>query len=205
MLLPALPVGSVDLVITDPPYRFDRGGSYFRRWFSELGDDEWPAIFVELYRVLASPSHAYVFCDARVRPVFDSAAREAGFRIRIPLIWDKLSIGLGLVGPWRPQYEAIAWYAKGPLVPTVPRSRHGNVLRAPRVRGYPAEKPLAILGELIRRSSSPGTIVLDPFCGSGNVGRAARQLGRRALIADIDTATAESRLRLPAFRPAIAV
>jgi site-specific DNA-methyltransferase (adenine-specific) len=89
-------------------------------------------------------------------------------------------------------------------VPAEERSSLANVLRTPRVRGYPAEKPIAVLRQLIAQSSSPGSIVLDPFCGSGNVGRAARQLGRRALLADVDAATAERRLRLTALRPDVA-
>lgn len=197
-----LPAGCVDLVLTDPPYRFARGGTYFRRWFAELDDDQWPAIFAELHRVLARAAHAYVFCDARAKPIFDQAAQAAGFHVRTPLIWDKLSIGLG--GTWRAQYEFIAWYAKGPPLPAGRRSRQGNLLHAPRVRGYPTEKPVAVLRQLVMQTTSPGAIVLDPFCGSGGVGRAARQLGRRALLADIDTSTAEQRLRVTALRPTTA-
>jgi DNA modification methylase len=48
---------------------------------------------------------------------------------------------------------------------------------------------------LIEQASQPGGLVLDPFCGSGNVGRAARGLGRRALIADIAPEVAAARLR----------
>ncbi|MGH2890944.1 MAG: DNA methyltransferase [Solirubrobacteraceae bacterium] len=202
-LLPTLPAGAADLIVTDPPYVFDRGGTYFRTWFPELADAEWPAVFRELHRVLASPGHAYVFCDARIKPIFDAAAAGAGFQVRIPLIWDKLALGLGAT--WRSQYESIAWYAKGPpLARGTDHTHVGNVLRAPRVRGYPAEKPVAILRTLIMQSSRPGDLVLDPFCGSGNVGRAARRLGRRALLADIDPTTAEQRLRVSALRPDIA-
>jgi site-specific DNA-methyltransferase (adenine-specific) len=202
-LLAELARGSVDLVITDPPYVFDRGGTYFRNWFPELPDDQWPAIFARLHRALASPGHCYVFCDARIKPIFDQAAAAAGFQVRIPLIWDKQVIGLG--GTWRSQYESIAWYSKGPpLPPSAGHAHLGNVLRAPRVRGYPTEKPVTVLRQLIMQSSRPGDLVLDPFCGSGNVGRAARQLARRALLADIDPGTAESRLRVTALRSAIA-
>jgi hypothetical protein len=58
-LLAQLPAHSIDLILTDPPYQFDRGGTYFRQWFTELPDEEWPAIFAQLHRVLASPVHAY--------------------------------------------------------------------------------------------------------------------------------------------------
>lgn len=55
-----------------------------------------------------------------------------------------------------------------------------DVLSAPRVVcGYPTEKPVALLRTLILQSSQRGELVLDPFCGSGSTGRAARELGRR--------------------------
>ncbi len=189
---------SIDLIVTDPPYRFDRGGTsgHFASWFPELSDEEWPAIFLQLYRVLESPGHAYVFSDSRVKPIFDAAAAAAGFAIRTPLVWDKQSIGLAGAGAaWRAQYELVSWYAKGPTLP-VARSNRGNVLRHPRVRGYPTEKPIPVLEQIISQASSSGGIVLDPFCGSGNVGRAARRLGRRALLIDISTTAAANRLRV---------
>lgn len=170
--LPTLPDASVDLIVTDPPYRFERGEKYFRDWFAMLDDAAWPAILAELYRALRPDAHAYVFCDRRTQPIFDAAASAAGFRVRPALIWDKQSIGLGTC--WRSQYELICWYEK--------RSRpgnfnnRGNILTAPRVaRGYPTEKPVSILTRLVEQASQPGELVLDPFCGSGNLGRAARQ------------------------------
>ena len=33
--------------------------------------------------------------------------------------------------------------------------------------GYPTQKPVALLERIIEASSSPGDMVLDPFCGCG--------------------------------------
>lgn len=46
---------------------------------------------------------------------------------------------------------------------------------------HPTQKPLALLERVVRASSSKGALVLDPFCGSGTTGVAARSLGRRFL------------------------
>ena len=47
-----------------------------------------------------------------------------------------------------------------------------------RVGKHPCEKPLAMMEHIIRASSRPGAVVLDPFMGSGVTGEAALRLGR---------------------------
>ena len=193
-LLASLPDESVDLVVTDPPYHFERGTSYFRDWFPELADRESPSLVAELFRVLRWDRHCYLFCDRRTLPLFDAATEMAGFRVHPPLVWDKDWLGLG-GGAWRSQYEFVGWYEKGSRAGS---SRRGaNVLRARRPhRGYPTEKPVAVLRTLVEQASKPGELVLDPFCGSGSTGQAARELRRRALLCDVDTTSAARRLRL---------
>jgi len=50
--------------------------------------------------------------------------------------------------------------------------------------GYPTQKPLGILKRIVQASSRPGDIVMDFFAGSGTVGEAAIQLGRRFILID---------------------
>ena len=51
--------------------------------------------------------------------------------------------------------------------------------------GYPTQKPLALLERIISASSSPGDLVLDPFCGCGTAVVAAHNLERRWIGIDI--------------------
>lgn len=51
--------------------------------------------------------------------------------------------------------------------------------------GYPTQKPLALLERIIKASSNPMDIVLDPFCGCGTAIVSAHKLGRRWLGIDI--------------------
>lgn len=44
--------------------------------------------------------------------------------------------------------------------------------------GYPTQKPLALLKRIIQSSSSPGDVVLDPFCGCGTTIDAVESLNR---------------------------
>ncbi|MDE2968177.1 MAG: site-specific DNA-methyltransferase [Chloroflexota bacterium] len=64
--------------------------------------------------------------------------------------------------------------------------------------GYPTQKPIALAERIIRASSDPAELVLDPFAGSGTVGAAAEQLDRRYLLMDSNPeAIAVMRERLP--------
>jgi site-specific DNA-methyltransferase (adenine-specific) len=64
--------------------------------------------------------------------------------------------------------------------------------------GYPTQKPLKLLERIVRASTEPGALVIDPFCGSGTTMHAAARLGRDAVGADVGElaiATAARRLR----------
>lgn len=50
--------------------------------------------------------------------------------------------------------------------------------------GYPTQKPEALLERLITSLSSPGDLVLDPYCGSGTTLAVAHRLGRGAIGID---------------------
>ena len=51
--------------------------------------------------------------------------------------------------------------------------------------GYDTQKPIALLDSIIRASSRPGEIVLDPFCGCATTIDAAHRLGRQWIGIDI--------------------
>ena len=57
--------------------------------------------------------------------------------------------------------------------------------RANERRGYATQKPLKLLERIVRASSNPGDIVLDPFCGCGTTVHAAQVLNRRWIGIDI--------------------
>lgn len=57
--------------------------------------------------------------------------------------------------------------------------RH-NIARSSSDR-HPTEKPASLMKALILDFTNPGDVILDPFCGSGSMLRAAKDLGRRAI------------------------
>lgn len=70
---------------------------------------------------------------------------------------------------------------------------------------HPTQKPEGLLARVLLAASRPGDLVLDPFCGTGTTGAAAKRLGRRFLGIEREpqyAAAAEQRIasveRLPA-------
>ena len=57
--------------------------------------------------------------------------------------------------------------------------------------GYPTQKPLALLDRIIRASSNPGDMVLDPFCGCATTCIAAEKAGRQWAGIDLSPLAAD--------------
>ena len=62
---------------------------------------------------------------------------------------------------------------------------HIPYLRGKERLGYPTQKPLALYDRIIKASSNPGDIVLDPFAGCGTTIEAALTNNRRVIGIDI--------------------
>ncbi len=79
--------------------------------------------------------------------------------------------------------------------PTVYNSKKvpGNVWNIPRVRyrmdeyeKHPTQKPVKLLDRIIRASSNPGDVVLDPFSGTFTTSAVAQSLGRNSVGIEIE-------------------
>ena len=66
-----------------------------------------------------------------------------------------------------------------------------NYSRSKERVGYPTQKPLALLDRIIKASSNPGDMVLDPFCGCATACVAAERLDRKWVGIDISEKAAE--------------
>jgi site-specific DNA-methyltransferase (adenine-specific) len=54
------------------------------------------------------------------------------------------------------------------------------------INGHPCPKPTGWMRWSVQLASLPGELLLDPFCGSGQTLRAAKDLGRRAIGIEIE-------------------
>ncbi len=207
-LMKRLPNESVDLVVTDPAYeslekhraigtttRLKHSKASSNDWYSIFPNARFPELFREAFRVLKRNTHFYLFCDQETMFVAKPLAEEAGFRFWKPLVWDKRLIGMGY--HYRSRYELVLFFEKGKR--KLKSLSIPDIIQVPRIRGgYPSEKPPEVSRILIEQSTEPGALVLDPFAGSGSVGVAALQSGRRFLGGDVCAEAidmAERRLR----------
>lgn len=78
----------------------------------------------------------------------------------------------------------------------------GNVWEFPRVRyrmdeyeNHPTQKPIALLERIIKASSNPGDMVLDPFSGTFTTSFVAKALGRKSIGIEIEEAYGKIGLR----------
>lgn len=156
-LLQELPDESIDLILTDPPWPSLEAhravGTTTRlqgQWYPVLEEGDLERLMAALYRVLRPDRHAYVVSDwASLRGAAD-AAEDAGFRLWTPLVWDKVTIGMGY--HYRQTLEAVLFLEKGRRAL---RDRSlGNVLhvRRPSRPRWPCEKPVALWGPLVANS-----------------------------------------------------
>ena len=74
--------------------------------------------------------------------------------------------------------------------------------------GYPTQKPLALLERVIKASTNPGDVVLDPFCGCATAAIASEKLKRKWVGIDLSpkafelvSSRLENQLGLPDLSP----
>ena len=179
-----MPSASVDFILTDPPYitrYMDRSGR------TVINDDnsQWlEPTFRQMYRLLKHGSFCVSFYGWNNADLFINAWRAAGFRIVGHIVFRKRYTSSTRF--LRYQHEQAYLLAKGyvqppasPLPDVIDWTYTGNRL-------HPTQKPVGVLQPLIETFSKPGSLVLDPFCGSGSTLVAARKSDRRFIGIELD-------------------
>lgn len=180
-----------DVICSDPPYGMgaddfgDGGGRTGGSDGTHFYDDsyeQWKIVMESAVAwmgiVAKDDAHMYLFCDFdRFHELKELVASQGWKVFRTPLIWFKPS---AFRAPWpekgpQRKYECILYAVRGELKSTI---LAGDVItQGPDENlGHPAQKPVELIKELLRRSVRPGMKVLDPFCGSGPVFEAGHAL-----------------------------
>ncbi len=135
------------------------------------------------------------------------ALRRLGFHVLNLVTWCKSNAAPHLAGRYLTHStEQLIWASPKKLEPLahvfnyqeLKRDNGGKQLRdfwiipvtfAPHEKQqgkHPTQKPEALLERIVRASSAPGALVLDPFNGGGTTGAVSIRLGRRYIGIDLD-------------------
>lgn len=221
--LAILPDGSIDVVLTDPPYsehvhakgrrggkgRAGRGGGaaiMLERplGFGHLSPEVMRACAFHFARL--ARRWVAVFSDTESAHLWKEALEEAGLEYVRTSFWHKLGGAPQFTGD-RPAVacEAITlchpagrkrWNGGGKqgLYSTPIAGAEGQRTQ----RFHTTQKPLGLMEALVRDFTDAGETILDPFAGSGTTGVAAKRLGRNFIGWERDpdyAAIAERRIR----------
>lgn len=198
-----LDVGSVDLVVTDPPYAIYGSSTGIG---ADIADDRMVRPFFEaVFRAAESVSkpfaHIYLCCDWRSYSAIHESSRAVrgghyGVWPKNLIVWDK---GHGLGSMYAQTHELVGFFVKQPtpkaMKSTQKETGHRtvmkpNVFKHERAHGddrlHNAAKPPALFRWLVENSSDKGERVVDFFGGSGTIIVAAEQTERCATMFEVD-------------------
>lgn len=173
-ILPLIAPSDVGLLLTDPPYGV--GMKAFQDDFSTVEYlNDCPGT---LAAVFMSPRRVIELAD-RLKPSWKFER----------MLWMHKSADIA--APWRGwcmNSESILVFSrKGAKWPNPVDFRSDVYSVGPWERaGHPNGKPETVVRDLLRRLSTPETVTLDPFMGSGTTLRVAKDLGRRAIGIEIE-------------------
>ena len=221
-IMRGMETGSIDAVVTDPPYSsggmfrgdrmappeekyvYDSTKRTCRTGFSGDNKDQrsfllWSILWMSEARRLVKPGGILAcFTDWRQLPAVTDAVQCSGWVWRGVGTWWKPGIRMQK-GRMSYSSEFVVYATHG--VPSGGRGNPQSVISCPPVRGgdklHVAEKPVPVLEWLLGLVPEEGT-VLDPFVGSGTTGVAAVRGGFGFVGIEMDSGycqVAEARIR----------
>lgn len=211
-LLPNLEPESVDALIADPPYcsgglfasdrakdpvsKYEQSGQkHSKATFAGDQKDQrswtrWTSEWLrECYRLLRPGAPFAVFIDWRQLPAMSDAVQMADLVWRGVAVWDKTERTRPVRGRPRNQCEYVVWGSKGPMpiernTKILPGLHRELVLQSD--KHHLTGKPVGVMRWLCELAE-PGSLILDPFAGSGSTGVAALLAGYRFIGIERDS------------------
>ena len=196
-LMKDMPDGSIDLIVTDPPYlikyKTNRRKNKTHDFCSEiLNDDNYALIsnyIKECYRILKDNTAMYMFCNCDRVDYFKQELEKTGFKIKNMIIWVKNNWTAGdLKAQFGKQYEIIFLVNKGRKY--FNGKRITDVWNFDRVSGnkqvHQNQKPVDLLEQCILKHSKENDIVFDGFMGVGSTGVACLNTNRNFIGIELD-------------------
>lgn len=202
-VLKSMPSESIDLIVTDPPYKTtSRGnagnsGGMLQKEINKKGqvfnfnDIDCKKYASEFYRVLKDGSHCYIMTNHINLIHILNTFTANGFHFIKSLIWDK---GNKIMGQYyMSQFEYILFFRKGKGI-KINNCGTSDILSVPNKKLkdtngknlHDTEKPVDLMKILIENSSAENELVLDPFMGIGSTGIACMNTNRNFIGIELD-------------------
>ena len=198
-LLKGLESNSIDLLVTDPPYKIITGGdsngknsvrpkgilSGNRELMKFIPKfDEW---LPECFRVLKEGTHAYIMINSTNFLEIANSIEKAGFKIHNILVWKKNNCTPSQFYMKNCEYVIFCRKGKAKYINNMGDSKtvhdFNNIIGN---KVHPTEKPVELMRYYIENSSKENDVVLDPFMGSGSTGVACLKSNRKFVGFEID-------------------
>lgn len=199
-----IPSGSIDLIITDPPYDIKNtkagGKSKLAKSMQVMNDQILEAgitngfdvlILDELVRVCKG-INIYLFCNKSQLPMYiDYFVTE--LKCSFDLIkWVKTNAMPTFNNKYLSDTEYCFYARKKGYCNPESYDDASTLYHAPinqkdkKIYKHPTIKPVELLEKLVRNSSKYNDVILDPFMGSGSTGVAAKNLNRNFIGIELD-------------------
>ncbi len=189
-VLPTLPAGSVDLVLTDPPY----GVGFDYQNGADDSEKNYATILQRLFE-----AERYLKAGGFMA-AYQTAVHARRWAKWFPREWRLLALPKTFVqggrGELVPATDYVLWWRVGEG--ESPRTwQHGMArdwficntapaCRDSQSRKHPCPRPLDGIRYVTQSLCPPGGLVLDPFMGSGTTLRAAKDAGLKAIGIEIE-------------------
>ena len=199
-----IPDGSVDLVVTSPPYDNIQGAGYAMGskdiLFLKLYSEFLSSVLDEIYRVLKPTGQFYLnIKSGTVKKTlitphwieFLESFRR--FKFKSYIIWKYSGSFDSTKSRFHLDYEVIYHLSKTDNITIYheegehdPLTSVWNIPHHIKDRVHPTQYPEALAEKMIKRGSKIGDVVLDPFTGSGTTLVVAKKLDRKYMGIEIN-------------------
>lgn len=202
-LMKNIPDNSIDMILTDPPYKItargnggNSGGMFQKKEVNngkvfKVNDLEIEDWLPEFYRVLKDRTHCYIMTNNKNITHYLSVINSSPFHFIKNLIWVKDNKIMGQT--YMSQFEYVIMLRKGKHK-RINDCGQSDVLQIPNKKMknlegktiHDTEKPTKLNEILISNSTNEGEIVLDPFMGIGGCGVACANTNRNFIGMELD-------------------
>lgn len=193
-VLKDIPDGSIDLVLTDPPYNASNSNVACANKHYKAINEDWDKgfqaqEFLDLcYDKLKKNGSMIVFCSYHTLSQYLTYDK---LKIQQIIHWIKTNPFPAIEKVYTPSVEYAVWFVKGSPYTFNKKFAGQNILTTSICAGeerteHPTQKPLDLWAKLLQVHSNEGDVVLDCFSGSGTTAIACHRMNRHFICIEKD-------------------